>query len=71
MYIRKINGNTLTVNRSQDGTIASSHASGTAVNVINSVDDDLIDLDDDFGFSETLTYFDDSKTYSPTQGIDI
>jgi hypothetical protein len=29
------------------------------------------DPDDDFGFSETLTYFDDSKTYSPTQGIDI
>ena len=29
------------------------------------------DADDDFGFSETLTYFSDSKTYSPTQQIDI
>ena len=71
MYIRKINGNTLTVNRSQDGTIASSHASGTAVNVINSVDDDLIDLDDDFGFSEYRYDYGDGKVYSTTKGTDV
>ena len=71
MYIRKISGNTLTVNRSQDGTIASSHASGTAVNVINSVDDDLIDLDDDFGFSEYRYDYGDGKVYSTTKGTDV
>jgi len=27
--------------------------------------------DDDFGFSETLEFFQDSKTYSPTQQLDI
>jgi hypothetical protein len=72
MYIRKITGNTLLVNRAQDGTFVSSHSEGDPVNVINSADDDLIDLDDDFGFSEYRYNFDgDGKIYSATKGIDV
>ena len=71
MYIRKITGNTLLVNRGENDTPVTSHTSGTAVNVINSADDELIDLDDDFGFSESRYDFGDGKVYSTTKGIDV
>ena len=71
MYIREINGNTLLVNRGQDGTQITTHAEGTALNVINSADDLLIDLDDDFGFSESRYDFGDGKIYSTTKGTDV
>jgi hypothetical protein len=71
MYIRKITGNTLLVNRAQDNTSIAIHASGTAVNVINDADDELIDLDDDFGFSEYRYDYGDGKVYSTTKGIDV
>lgn len=72
MYIRKIDGNTLFVNRGQDGTQIVTHSEGDPINVINSADDELIDLDDDFGFSEYRYNFDgDGKIYSSTKGIDV
>jgi len=71
MYIRKITGNTLLVNRGQDKTTITTHASGTAVNVINDADDALIDLDDDFGFSESRYDFVDGKIYSTTKDVDV
>jgi hypothetical protein len=71
MYVRKITGNTLLVNRGENDTPVASHTSGTAVNVINSADDELIDLDDDFGFSESRYDFGDGKVYSTTKGIDV
>ena len=72
MYIRKITGNTLQVTRGQDGTQITTHSQGDSVNVINSSDDELIDLDDDFGFSEYRYNFDsDGKIYSSTKGIDL
>jgi hypothetical protein len=71
MYIRQITGNTLLVNRGQNNTNIASHMVGTAVNVINSDDDELIDLDDDFGFSESRYDFGDGKIYSTTKGIDV
>lgn len=71
MYIRKITGNTLLVNRGQDNTIITSHTSGTAVNVINDADDELIELDDDFGFSEYRYEYGDGKVYSTTKGTDV
>ena len=71
IYIRKISGNTLTVNRAQDRTIAGQYISGTAVNVVNSNDDALIDLDDDFGFSEYRYDYGDGKVYSTTKGTDV
>lgn len=71
MYIREITGNTLLVNRGQDSTTISSHVEGTAVNVINDQDDQLVDPDDDFGFSEFRYDFSDGKVYSPTKGADV
>lgn len=71
MFIRKISGNTLTVTRGQDNTPITSHAAGTALNVINDADDELIDLDDDFGFSESRYDYGDGKVYSTTKGIDL
>jgi hypothetical protein len=71
MFIREITGNTLLVNRGQDKTTITSHTSGTAVNVINNEDDELIDLDDDFGFSESRYDFGDGKVYSTTKGTDV
>lgn len=71
MFIRSINGNTLLVNRGQDNTDITTHSSGTAVNVINNADDELIDMDDDFGFSEYRYDFADGKIYSTTKGIDV
>jgi hypothetical protein len=72
MFISKITGNTLSVNRGQDGTSIATHSEGDPVNVINSSDDDLINLDDDFGFSEYRYNFDgDGKIYSSTKGIDL
>jgi hypothetical protein len=71
MFIRKISGNTLTVNRGQDNTPITIHTAGTALNVINNADDELIDLDDDFGFSESRYDYGDGKVYSTTKGIDL
>jgi hypothetical protein len=39
--------------------------------VINSIDDSLLGPDDDFGFNENWEYFNDSRTYSPIQNVDI
>jgi hypothetical protein len=71
MYIKQINGNTLLVNRGQDKTEITTHAEGTAVNVINQLDNDLINLDDDFGFSEYRYEYSDGKVYSNTKGTDV
>ena len=39
--------------------------------VIDEADDPLIPLGDDFGFTETSTFFGDGKEFSPTRKIDI
>jgi hypothetical protein len=64
MFIRKIDGNTIFVNRGQDSTNIEIHTSGTSVNVIDDADDELINLDDDFGFSESRYEFGDGRIYS-------
>ena len=71
MYIRKITGNTLLVNRGQYSTTIDTHNQGTAVNAINAADDALLDLGDDFGFSESRFDFMDGKKYSPSKGVDV
>ena len=40
-------------------------------NVIDATDDPFIEPGDDFGFTETSTFFGDSKDYSPTRKIDL
>lgn len=39
--------------------------------VINAADDPLIEPGDDFGFNETNSFFQDFKTYSPSQHTDL
>jgi hypothetical protein len=40
-------------------------------NIIDSTDDALIEFGDDFGFNDEIVEFQDFKTYSTSQGIDV
>ena len=80
MQIRSISGNTVTVYRGVDETTVSEHTSGSIVNLISGSrdaslpltgDDALIVAGDDFGFSELTSFYEDFKTYSPSQGTDV
>ena len=39
--------------------------------VIDTADDLLIEPADDFGFTETSTFFGDGKDFAPNRGVDI
>lgn len=71
MYIKNIENNTITVRRSQDGTIPSSHYEGDSIDAVNAVDDSLIEYGDDFGFNEDSFDFGDGKVYSTTKNTDV
>ena len=71
IYINSINGNDLTVIRGYENTTPVSHIASTAVFVVDSEDDDLIEAGDDFGFDGMTEFFDDEKVYNPTTGTDI
>jgi hypothetical protein len=51
LYVSKKTGNSLTVIRGSYNTPISNHVSGTEVKLITNVDNSLIQLGDDFGFS--------------------
>jgi hypothetical protein len=71
MYVRKVGDTEILVNRGENNTVASTHDEGTAINIIDNLDNQLISLDDDFGFSEYRFDFEDGKVYSPSKGIDL
>jgi hypothetical protein len=71
MYIKNISEDTLTVLRAQDGTIKTTHSEGDSINAITVEDNELVEIDDDFGFSESRFDFGDGKVYSTTKGIDV
>jgi hypothetical protein len=71
MYIKNISGNILTVLRGQDNTTIISHSEGDSIDVITTADNELVEMDDDFGFSESRFDFGDGKVYSTTKGIDV
>jgi hypothetical protein len=71
MYIKNISGDTLTVSRGQDNTIITSHIEGDPINAITVEDNELVEMDDDFGFDESRFDFGDGKVYSTTKGIDV
>jgi hypothetical protein len=54
MYVNIKSGNILTVVRGSDSTKPSSHVSGSAVKKITEVDNELIEVGDDFGFNDAL-----------------
>jgi len=55
LYVKSISGNKLTVERGKDGTTVETHVNGSAVRPITSSDNDLIPIDDDFGFSGSIS----------------
>ena len=80
MQIRSIAGNEITVYRGVDGTNVIDHVSGSTIDIISGSrdaslpltgDDALIASGDDFGFNEMSSFFEDFKTYSPSQGKDV
>ena len=62
LFIESITGNNLKVRRGQDGTIAVDHVQGSGVNILNTADDALIEIGDDFGFNETTSFYQDFST---------
>ena len=80
MQIRSISGNNVTVYRGVDGTTVSDHTAGSLIDIISGSrdaslpltgDDALIVSGDDFGFNELISFYQDYKTYSPSQGTDV
>ena len=71
IYIKSISGNTLSVTRGSDDTTKAAHLQNAAVNVVNTVDDSMVELGDDFGFSEQRFDYSDGRVYSPTKGVDV
>ena len=62
---------TIIVWRGFDSTVPAEHVSGSTINLLTEADDKLIDPDDDFGFNEFTTEFDDGLVYSPTKQQDV
>ena len=57
-YVKsKTSPNKLTVRRAQNGTTAAAAAAGSKVDLIDAADDALLTSDDDFGFGETIAYY--------------
>ena len=54
MYVKSKSGNTLIVDRAQDGTTIASHLLGSDVKKITTADNLLIEDGDDFGFSGSI-----------------
>ena len=71
IQIREISGETLLVHRGVDGTLADSHLQGVSIDAVTQDDSDLIEVGDDFGFSEERFDFGDGRTYSPSKGTDV
>ena len=71
IQIREISGETLLVHRGVDGTLPDSHIQGVSIDAVTQDDSDLIEVGDDFGFSEERFDFGDGRTYSPSKGTDV
>ena len=70
--IREINGTNLLVQRGQFGTKITEHYSGTTISQVDAQDSALIEVGDEFGFTESRSFFDaDGLEYSTVQGTDI
>ena len=72
MFITEIDGNNIIVKRGQYGSAITEHFDGAVVSQVDAVDSGLIEVGDDFGFSETRSFFgEDGQTFSPQQGQDV
>ena len=70
--IREINGTNLLVQRGQFGSKITEHYAGTSISQVDAQDSALIEVGDEFGFTESRSFFDaDGLEYSTVQGDDI
>jgi hypothetical protein len=51
VFVKRVSGNVLTVERGRDNTTITSHLAGAEIKSITSADNELIETGDDFGFS--------------------
>ena len=66
----KPDATTLVVQRGFDRTLKVEHLEQAKVNKLTTADDNLIDIGDDFGFSETSSIFTDSLQFNPATRTD-
>ena len=66
----KPDATTLVVKRGFSSTIKAEHLENSKVNKLTTADDNLIDIGDDFGFSETSSIFTDSLQFNPATRTD-
>jgi hypothetical protein len=72
MYVKEIpNASQLIVVRGYSGSTVESHLKSTTIDLLTAADDALVDVDDDFGFNESLFSYTDSRDFSPTLQTDI
>ena len=72
MRIREINGTNLLVQRAQFDTKLAEHYSGTTISQVDAQDNALIEVGDEFGFTESRSFFDsDGLEFSTVSGTDI
>ena len=72
MYVREVDGTNLIVRRGQYGTKIVEHYEDDIVNLVNITDNSLIEVGDDFGFSESSSFFgNDGLEFSTSTGTDI
>ena len=72
MYIKEIDGTNILVNRGQFGSTITEHFVGEKISQVDAVDNAAIEMGDDFGFSETRSFFgNDGKQYSSVSGTDV
>jgi len=72
MYIKEIDGTNVIVNRGQFGSTITEHFVGEKISQVDAVDNAAIEMGDDFGFSETRSFFgNDGKQYSSVSGTDV
>lgn len=71
MQIQNISNNKIKVFRGKYNTNMTPHDEGEVINVINFVDDELIQVTDEYDFNEETFNFGDGKIYSPRKGEDV
>ena len=72
MRVKEIDGTNLIVVRAQYGSKVAEHHANDNINQVNSLDNDLVEVGDEFGFSESRSFFDnDGQEDSTSLGRDV
>lgn len=71
MKITALTATSISVKRGYDSTIREIHVKGTKLNVLSTADDARIAVGDDFGFNESIDFFESGADFSPTRKIDL